>query len=224
MRVLLIEDDLQVGQSLQRTLEDAHYSVDWVRDGMAGCSAMASTHYAVVLLDLGLPCMSGIDLLRRVRGDGNAVPVLILTARDDLSIRVEGLELGADDCVLKPFPVPELLARIRAVLRRKAGYATSRLGDESLALDLDKRTLSYNGVSSAVSTREFSLMLAFLERPGTILSRDQLEDRLYNRGKEVASNAVDVLIHSVRKKFGASVIRNVRGLGWAIMLNDSPKN
>jgi two-component system, OmpR family, response regulator len=223
MRVLLVEDDLQIGQSLLRALQDADYSVDWVRDGTAGSAAIAAAEYTVVLLDLGLPGMSGIDLLKTSRAAGNKVPVLILTARDELEARVQGLDVGADDYILKPFDVPELLARIRAVLRRKAGYAVSRLGDDSFNLDLDKRTLCCNGVTSVLSAREFALMLAFLERPGTILSRDQLEDRLYGWGKEVESNAVDVLIHSVRKKFGQSVIRNVRGLGWTVMLGDSAK-
>ena len=221
MRVLLIEDDLQIGQSLLRALKDADFSVDWVRDGIAGRTALAGTEYTVVLLDLGLPGMDGIDLLKTARASGNAVPVLILTARDDLDSRVQGLDVGADDYLLKPFDVPELLARIRAVIRRKAGYASSRLGDESLCLDLDKRTLTSNGTTTVLSAREFALMLAFLKRPGTILSREQLEDRLYGWGKEVESNAVGVLIHSVRKKFGQTVIRNVRGLGWTVMLNDA---
>ncbi|MCI3206674.1 MULTISPECIES: response regulator transcription factor [Pandoraea] len=220
MRVLLIEDDVQIGQSLLRALKDAGHSVDWVRDGVAGRHAVADADYMVVLLDLGLPGMGGMDLLRSVRAAGVAVPVLILTAQDDLESRVAGLDLGADDYLLKPFAVPELLARMRAVIRRKAGYASSRLGDDALNLDLDKRTLTCNGVTTVLSAREFSLMLAFLERPGTILSREQLEDRLYGWGKEVESNAVDALIHSVRKKVGASVIRNVRGLGWTVMLGN----
>jgi two-component system OmpR family response regulator len=173
------------------------------------------------LLDLGLPGMDGIELLKTARASGNAVPVLILTARDDLDSRVQGLDVGADDYLLKPFDVPELLARIRAVIRRKAGYASSRLGHDSLCLDLDKRTLTRNGTETVLFTREFALMLAFLERPGTILSREQLEDRLYGWGKEVESNAVDVLIHSVHKKFGQTVIRNVRRLGWTVMLHDA---
>jgi two-component system, OmpR family, response regulator len=222
MRVLLIEDDLQIGQSLMRALKDADYSVDWVREGVAGHRALEAAEYTVVLLDLGLPGMNGIELLRAARTSGNRVPVLILTAQDALDTRVEGLDLGADDYVLKPFEVPELLARIRAVLRRNAGCAVSRLGDESIALDLDKRTLTCNGVTSVLSAREFALMHAFLERPGTILSRNQLEDRLYGWGKEVESNAVDVLIHSVRKKFGGAVITNVRGLGWTVMLSGAP--
>ena len=222
MRVLLVEDDLQIGQSLLRALQDADYSVDWVRDGNASSAAIEAAEYTVVLLDLGLPGMSGIDLLRASRAAGNKVPVLILTARDDLEARVQGLDVGADDYIVKPFEVPELLARIRAVLRRKAGYAVSRLGDDFLNLDLDRRALCCNGVTSVLSAREFALMLALLERPSTIFSREQLEDRLYGWGKEVESNAIDVLIHSVRKKFGQSVIHNVRGLGWTVMLGGSP--
>ena len=170
MRTLLVEDDLQIGQSLLRALQDADYSVDWVRDGIAGRDALAATDYTVVLLDLGLPGMSGIELLKAARAAGNTVPVLILTARDDLDSRVQGLDVGADDYLLKPFEVPEVLARIRAVLRRKAGYAASRLGDDSLCLDLDNRTLTCDGVTTVLSAREFALMLAFLERPGTIPS------------------------------------------------------
>ncbi|SAL26880.1 response regulator transcription factor [Caballeronia humi] len=219
MRILLIEDDVQIGTSLMRALKDADYAVDWVRDGTAGSTAIAAASYTVVLLDLGLPGMTGIELLRQARAAGNAVPVVILTARDDLETRVQGLDVGADDYVLKPFDVPELLARIRAVLRRKAGYAVSRLGNDTLNLNLDERTLTCSGTTAALSAREFALMLALLERPGTIFSREQLEDKLYGWGKEIESNALDVLIHSVRKKFGNSVIRNVRGLGWTVMLS-----
>jgi two-component system OmpR family response regulator len=172
---------------------------------------MDAAEYTVVLLDLGLPGLSGIELLRSARASGNPVPVLILTARDDLDSRIEGLDIGADDYLLKPFEVGELLARIRAVLRRKAGYAVSRLGD-------DQRTLTFGDKVGALSAREFALMHALLEHPGTIFSRAQIEDKLYGWGKEVESNAVDVLIHSVRKKFGQDVIRNVRGLGWTVML------
>ncbi|AUT71332.1 response regulator transcription factor [Paraburkholderia hospita] len=216
MRVLLVEDDVQVGQSLFRALKDAHYTVDWIRDGKAARLALESTSYAAVLLDLGLPDIGGVDLLKALRGAGNAVPVLILSECDDLDARVHSLDVGADDCLLKPVDLRELLARLRAVLRRRAGYATSRIGDESLSLDLEMRTLHRNGIATALSAREFALMHSFLERPGTILSRSQLEDRIYGWGREVGSNAVDVLIHSMRKRFGQSLIRNVRGLGWTV--------
>jgi two-component system, OmpR family, response regulator len=224
MRVLIVEDDLQIGQSLMRALKDADYSVDWVRDGKAGREAMSAADYTVVLLDLGLPGMSGIELLRSARAAGNAAPVLILTARDDLETRIEGLDIGADDYLLKPFQVGELLARIRAVLRRKAGYAVSRLGDENINLDLDKRTLKFGDKVEVLSAREFALMHALMEHPGSIFSRGQIEDKLYGWGKEVESNAVDVLIHSVRKKFGQGVIRNVRGLGWTVILGNAGRD
>lgn len=219
MRVLLIEDDLQIGKNLMRALkEQAQCSVDWVRDGVAGQQALAQSTYTVVLLDLGLPGIKGIDVLQNLRASGNQTPLLILTANDDLDTRVRGLDAGADDFVQKPFEVPELMARIRAVIRRKAGYATSSLGDETVKLNMDTRRLSAGGQSETLSAREFALMLALLERPGTILSRNQLEQRIYGWGEEVESNAVDVLIYSVRKKFGANVIRNVRGLGWTVLL------
>jgi DNA-binding response OmpR family regulator len=224
MRILIVEDDLLIGRSLMHALQDADYSVDWVRDGTAGRDAMAAASYTAVLLDLGLPGVSGIELLKLARAAGNDVPVLILTARDDIDTRVMGLDIGADDYLVKPFEAREVLARIRAVLRRKAGHAVSLLGDESLCLNLDTRTLTCNGVTGVLSAREFALMLALLERPGTILSRDQLEDRLYGWGKEVESNAVDVLIHSVRKKYGQAVIHNVRGLGWAVMLSGASRH
>lgn len=219
MRILLIEDDVQIGTRLLRALkENMQCPVDWVRDGVAGQQAIEQGAYTIILLDLGLPRMSGDALLRWLRGAGNQTPLLILTAHDDLDTRVQGLDAGADDFLQKPFEVPELLARMRAVLRRKAGYATSSLGDDSIRLNLDTRCLSYGGVTETLSAREFALMLALLERPGTILSRAQLEQKIYGWGQEVESNAVDVLIYSVRKKFGAGVIRNVRGLGWTVLL------
>lgn len=225
MRILLIEDDLQIGTSLMRALkENLQCSVDWVRDGIAGQQAVEHGSYTIILLDLGLPRIGGLDLLRRLRVQGNQTPLLILTAHDDLDTRVQGLDAGADDFVLKPFEVPELLARMRAVLRRKAGYATSSLGDDTIRLNLDTRSLTVDGHTETLSAREFALMLALLERPGTILSRNQLEQKIYGWGQEVESNAVDVLIYSVRKKFGASAIRNVRGLGWTVLLGgDKPR-
>ncbi|SAL39967.1 response regulator transcription factor [Caballeronia humi] len=214
MRVLMVEGDLQIGRNLFRALKEAHYTVDWIRHGKTDNVNIVSTCYAAVLLDLGPSAVGGMNMLMALRAAGNPVPVLSLTARDDPDMRVRSLDVGADDCMLKSVDVPELLARLRAVLRRRAGCATSRIGDESLGLDLQKRTLYCNGVASALSAREFALMHCFLERPGAILSRRQLEDRIYGWGREVESNSLDVLIHSIRKKFGQSLIRNVRGLGW----------
>jgi two-component system, OmpR family, response regulator len=224
MRVLLIEDDLHTGQSLLRALKDAGYSVDWVRDGEAGRRAISAAYYTFVMLGIGLPDAGGIDVLRMIRAAGDDVPVLILAAREDLETRVCSLDVGADDCLLKPLEVREELARIRAILRRKAGYATSRIGGEALGLDLATRQLYCNGAASTLSVREFALMHAYLERPGAILLRDQLEGRLYGWGKEVESNVVDVLIHSMRKKFGQSLIRNIRGLGWTVMPGDQGRD
>jgi two-component system, OmpR family, response regulator len=221
MRVLLVEDDLHIGQNLFRALKGADYTVDWVRDGKSGKDAIGNAYYAVALLNLGLPGLCGIDLLRASRAAGNRVPVVLLSAHDDPETRARGLDTGADDFVLKPFDIRELLARIRAVLRRTAGYPTSRIGDESISLDLDTRTFFHHGVESSLSVREFALMHAFLERRGTILSRAQLEERVYGWGKEVESNAIDVLIHAMRKRYGPSLIRNVRGVGWTVMPSEA---
>jgi two-component system OmpR family response regulator len=214
--LLLVENDLYTGKDLFRTLSDAQYCVDWVRDGRAARVAIDAESYAVVLLNHALPDICGIEMLKVSRAAGSKVPVLLMSARNDPDLHVRGLDVGADDCVTKPFDVREVLARIRAVLRRSAGYATSRIGDNSLGLDLDKRTLWVDGVESPLSAREFSLMHAFMGRRGGILSRSQLEERLYGWGREVESNSVDVLIHGMRKKFGQSLIRNVRGLGWTV--------
>ena len=217
MRVLLAENDVHTGQRLFCALRDAEYSVDWVRDGRAASLAIAASYYAVVLLNLNLPCTGGIALLKASRAAGNKVPVVLLSAHDDPETHARGLDIGADDCVLKAIVIRELLARIRAVLRRTTGYATSRIGDEFLGLDLERRTILLNGIESSLSAREFTLMHALLERRGAVLSRSQLEERLYGWGKEVESNSVDVLIHAIRKKYGQSLIRNVRGLGWSVM-------
>jgi two-component system, OmpR family, response regulator len=216
MRVLLIEDDLEVGQALFQALRNQDYRVDWVRKAQSARLAIDTTHYAVVLLELGLLCGGGLEILRASRESGNKVPILTFTTCHDLETRVRSLDIGADDCMLKPFDVREVLARIRAVLRRQAGYGTSCIGDEARCLDLDRRTLSYDGVTSPLSAREFALMHALFERGEAILSRTQLEERLYGWGNEVESNAVDVLIHSMRKRFGRNVIRNVRGIGWTL--------
>jgi two-component system OmpR family response regulator len=216
MRILIVEDDIAIGQSLLRALKDVGYSVDWVRDGAQAQEAVCGNAYSIVLLDLGLPGSDGIDVLATTRRRGCTTPVLIVTARDDVETRIRGLDIGADDYLLKPFDTAELLARMRAVMRRHAGAAISVLGDETLSLNLDKRELRFKDRREVLSAREFALMAALLERPGTILSRAQLEDRLYGWGEEVESNAVAVLIHGVRKKFGHEVIKNIRGFGWTI--------
>jgi two-component system OmpR family response regulator/two-component system response regulator QseB len=216
MRILLVEDDKMIGQSLRQALSEQGLSVDWVRDGVLAQDALAQGGYAAVLLDLGLPRRSGFEILRRARQDGDRTPMLVLTARDALDDRVSGLDLGADDYMVKPFELRELLARMRAIIRRFGGHAQSVIGTAQCQLDLSSRELNYRGTPMALSAREFRLMHALLERPGTILSRSQLEERIYGWGEEVSSNAVEVLIHGVRRKLGQDVIRNVRGLGWRI--------
>jgi DNA-binding response OmpR family regulator len=216
MRVLLVEDDEMIGQSLVRALSGNGWSVDWVKEGLLAQSTMADGGYACVLLDLGLPKRDGIEVLRTARAQGDATPVLVLTARDGVEDRITGLDIGADDYLIKPYEFRELLARMRAVIRRRDGSAHSVIGGGDLQLDLTTREVLVQGERSQLSAREFALLHALLERPGAILSRDQLESRIYGWGEEVSSNAVDVLIHGMRRKLGADTIRNVRGLGWRI--------
>ncbi|WP_129776439.1 response regulator transcription factor [Peristeroidobacter soli] len=216
MRILLVEDDNMIGQSLRQALTENGLTVDWVKDGLLAQDALSQGGYAAVLLDLGLPRRSGLEVLRRARQDGDRTPMLVLTARDGVDERVEGLDVGADDYLIKPFEMRELLARMRAIVRRVGGHAQSTIGTAETQLDLSSRELTHGGSSILLSAKEFRLMHALLERPGAILSRTQLEERLYGWGEEVSSNAVEVLIHGVRRKLGADVIRNVRGLGWRV--------
>jgi DNA-binding response OmpR family regulator len=216
MRVLLVEDDEMIGQSLKQALGGNGWSVDWVKDGLLAQSALSDGGYACVLLDLGLPKRDGIEVLRKARSEGDHTPVLVLTARDGLDDRITGLDIGADDYLVKPYEFRELLARMRAVIRRRDGAAHSVIGGADLQLDITTREVLVQGERSQLSAREFALLHALLERPGAILSRDQLESRIYGWGEEVSSNAVDVLIHGMRRKLGANTIRNVRGLGWRI--------
>ena len=217
MRVLFVEDDEMIGRSLKQALERAGWSADWVRDGELAQSALGDGGYTCVLLDLGLPKQDGTEVLRRARERGDATPVLVLTARDGLDDRIRSLDLGADDYLLKPFEFRELLARMRAIVRRRDGAAHSLVGSAALQLDLTTREVLVNGAREALTAREFALLHALLERPGAILSREQLENRIYGWGEEVTSNAIDVLIHGMRRKLGAEAIRNVRGLGWRVM-------
>lgn len=218
MRVLLVEDDEMIGQSLREALTRQGWSVDWVKDGLLAQSALADGGYACVLLDLGLPQRDGVEVLRRARAAGETTPVLVLTARDGLDDRVDGLDLGADDYLVKPYELRELLARMRAVIRRRDGAAQSLIGEEGvLQLDLGTREVLVRGVRAQLSAREFALLHALMERSGAILSREQLENRIYGWGEEVSSNAVDVLIHGMRRKLGPDTIRNVRGLGWRVV-------
>lgn len=216
MRTLLVEDDEMIGRSLRQALEGAGWSVDWVRDGSLAQNALADGGYACVLLDLGLPERDGTDVLRRARARGDVTPIVVLTARDGLEDRIDALDLGADDYLQKPFAFRELMARMRAVVRRRDGAAQSLIGTAALQIDLATREVLVAGVREALTAREFALLHALLERPGAILSREQLEHRIYGWGEEVSSNAVDVLIYGMRRKLGPDAIRNVRGLGWRV--------
>ncbi|MCW5704837.1 MAG: hypothetical protein CFE29_28900 [Bradyrhizobiaceae bacterium PARB1] len=211
MRILLIEDDPMIGKSLVRALRDQGMSVDWTTSDIEGEEALAVGGHALVLLDLGLPGKSGLDVLRTARAAGNKIPVVVLTARDDLDNRIAGLDLGADDYITKPFEVRELVARMRAVMRRQSGSARSVLEAGGITLDMETHEVAFRGNHVLLPAREFALMRALMDRPGAILSREQIEKRLYGWGEEAESNAVDVLIHSVRKKFDKDIIQNVRG-------------
>ena len=217
MRILLVEDDPMIGDAIQGALTDASYAADWVKNGLSALSALDTQHYDMVLLDLGLPGKDGLQVLASIRGANNPVPLLILTARDSLDDRLRGLDGGADDYLLKPFAMAELLARMRAVLRRKGGNALPVLGNGVVSLDLLSKQASTETQSDvALSSREFALLQALLLRPGAILSRSELEDRLYGWGNEVESNAIEFLIHAVRRKLGSHIIKNVRGMGWMV--------
>jgi two-component system OmpR family response regulator len=220
MRILLVEDDPMIGAAVSLALRDAAYSVDWVRDGITANSVLELSEHQCVLLDLGLPRRDGFEVLRQLRQSGSAVPVIVITARDEIEDRIKGLDLGADDYLVKPFDVSELLARLRAVVRRFGGQSNPCLSNGKVSLDQASREASCGDIVALLSAREFSLLQALLLRPGTILTRTELEDRIYGWNEEVESNAIDFLIHGVRKKLGAGVIKNVRGAGW--MVEKSP--
>ncbi|MCX5871433.1 MAG: response regulator transcription factor [Deltaproteobacteria bacterium] len=220
MRVLLVEDDPMIGKAIQEALRDALYATDWVKNGQIALNTLACQNYDIILLDLGLPGMDGLEVLNVIRAKDNPVPLLIITARDGLNERIRGLDDGADDYVLKPFEMTELLARMRAVLRRKGGIASPNFTNGIVSLDPATREAMVNADEPIqLSSREFSLLQALLVRPGAILSRSDLEDRIYGWGDEVESNAVDFLIHALRRKLGSEIIKNVRGVGWMVSKN-----
>ena len=216
MRALLAEDDGMIGEAVVSALKDASYAVDWVRDGEAAWEALATHAYDIVLLDLGLSGKDGLAVLRLSRSQGAVTPVLVITARDAIDDRILGLDAGADDYIVKPFDIGELLARMRAVVRRKAGSPHPILSNGRIDLDPATHEVSFDGAPVRLTAREFSLLRALLMRPGAILSRGELEDRIYGWGEEVESNAVEFLIHSLRRKLDADAIRNVRGVGWLV--------
>ena len=216
MRVLLVEDDRMVGAAVEQALKDAAYAVDWVTDGRTALEAAQAESYDVALLDLGLPEADGQEVLRWLRQTGRQLPVIIVTARDGIDDRIDGLDLGADDYLVKPFEIRELLARMRAVLRRPGSGSSSILTNGRLSLDPATREATFLGETSLLTAREFAVLQALLTRPGAILSRGDLERHIYGWNEEVESNAIEFLIHAIRKKLGALAIRNVRGVGWMV--------
>ncbi len=216
MRILLVEDDAMIGQGIVYALKDAAYAVDWVQDGESACDTLKVGEHQAVLLDLGLPKRDGLDVLRRLRHQGSAIPVIIITARDGVENLIQGLDIGADDYLTKPFDVKELLARLRAVIRRQGGQASSLLTNGTISLDTATHEVDCEGRHALLSAREFALLHALLLQPGRILSRAQLEECIYGWNEEVESNAVDFLIHGLRKKLGTGAIKNVRGAGWMV--------
>jgi two-component system response regulator QseB len=216
MRLLLVEDDPMIGAAAQQGLRQEGHTVDWARDGREAELAIANGIYDLVVLDLGLPRRDGLSLLRALRAKGEKVPVLIVTARDAVSDRVAGLDAGADDYLVKPFDLDELAARVRAVLRRHSGRADTLLRVGDLEIDAAARQVRWKGRDVALSAREYALLEALADRPGAYLTRAQLEERLYGWDEEIASNAVEVHIHALRRKLDPALIRNVRGMGYTL--------
>jgi len=217
MRLLLVEDDTMIGRALRQGLSDAGFTVDWVMDGRAAERALGNDVYDLALLDLGLPGQDGMAVLQGLRTRGNAIPVLIVTARDAVADRIAGLNAGADDYVLKPFDLDELVARVRALLRRHAGGGSPLLECGQLTLDPLKKQVSLKGEPVSLSPREFALLETLMQRPGAVLSREQLEDSIYGWTEEIGSNAVEVHLHKLRRKLGTDTIRNVRGVGYKVV-------
>ena len=216
MRILLVEDDALLGEGIQAGLRQGGFVPDWVRDGAAADIALATGGFAAVVLDLGLPKRSGLEVLQRLRGRKDAVPVIILTARDTVEDRIAGLDAGADDYLVKPFDLGELAARLRALARRAGGSATAALEVGPVRLDPASREVSWRGEARTVSPKEFALLQAFLLSAGRVLTREQLEEKLYGWGDEKGSNAVEVHIHHLRKKLAPEVVQTVRGVGYLL--------
>ncbi len=217
MKLLLAEDDPMIGASVVRGLKLAGFAVDWVRDGRAARAALDSGEYGLLLLDLGLPLLDGVALLKELRRGNHDIPVLVVTARDTVADRISGLNLGADDYLTKPFDLDELIARVHALQRRQVGRKQPEMRLGELCVNPLTREATLGGHPLPLSQREFSLLAALLESPGTVLSREQLEDRLYGWDEEVASNAVEVHLHNLRRKLGTAWIRNVRGVGYKLV-------
>lgn len=217
MKLLLAEDDPMIGTSMARGLKLAGFVVDWVRDGRAARTALESGDYNLLLLDLGLPVLDGVSLLKDLRRNNCTLPVLVVTARDAVADRISGLNLGADDYLTKPFDLDELIARVHALQRRFLGRTQPEMRLGTLTVNPLSREAAIDGRPLSLSQREFSLLAALIEKPGAVLSREQLEDRLYGWEEEVSSNAIEVHLHNLRRKLGMDWIRNVRGVGYKLV-------
>jgi two-component system response regulator QseB len=218
MRLLVVEDDPMIGLAVANGLREGGYTVDWVQDGHAAELALGHSLYDLVLLDLGLPGKDGLEVLKGMRRGRNDVPVLIITARDALANRVAGLDSGADDYLVKPFDLDELLARTRAVMRRRSGRACPEMTYGALTLDPARRLVTFRGHAVELSAREFAVLEALMREPGAVLSREKLEDAIYGWGEEIASNTIEVHLHHLRRKLEPQLIRNVRGVGYRLAL------
>jgi len=217
MRVLVIEDDPMIGRAVVAGLQDGGYTVDWVREGTDAELALTHRVYDLALLDLGLPRRDGLEILKSVRRSGNTLPVVIITARDAVADRVAGLDNGADDYLVKPFDLDELLARARAVIRRKDGRPTPEMACGALVVDPVKRRVTFRGAPVELSGREFAVLAALMKEPGAVVSREKLEDAVYGWGEEIGSNSIEVHLHHLRRKLLPELIRNVRGVGYRIV-------
>ncbi|MDD3676816.1 response regulator [Thauera propionica] len=217
MKLLLAEDDPLVGDGVAQGLRLAGFTVDWMRDGREALHALKVGSYSLLLLDLGLPLLDGLALLDKLRRQGNTIPVLVITARDALPDRIDGLNRGADDYLVKPFDLDELVARIHALLRRGQGRSHSELRLGTLCVSPLNHTVTLDGQDVPLTSREFALLAALMETPGAVISVRDIEERLYGWEEEVSNNAVEVLLHRLRKKLGGEWIRNVRGVGFKIV-------
>jgi DNA-binding response OmpR family regulator len=215
-RILLVEDDAPLGEGVKAGLEDAGHTVAWVRDGRHGREAIATGEFTAVVLDLGLPRLDGLAILKEMRAKEDPTPVLILTARDTIEDRVQGLDAGADDYLVKPFALEELKARVRSLARRQSGRASNRIAHRDVQIDLQSHRVECRGAAVELAPREFAVLEALLAHPGRTLTRGQLEERLYEWGREVESNAIEVHVHHLRAKLYPGLIRTVRGVGYVI--------
>ncbi|CAN0624470.1 Response regulator protein PmrA [Burkholderia multivorans] len=222
MRILLVEDDELIGDAIVNALRDAAYASDWVRDADTAMAAVLGHEHDAVLLDLNLPDGDGLNVLREIRKTDATLPVLIMTARDGVEDRIVGLDSGADDYLVKPFDLKEMLARLRAATRRLGTHRDAKMTSGKLSLDPLTHVAVYDGAASRMSSREFAVLSALLLRPGVILSRTDLEQKVYGWDEQVEGNAIEYLIHSIRKKLGVGVIRNIRGVGWMVDKDGPP--